>query len=133
MRRPRRALAAAIASCAGIAATLGSVGGASADEPPAPRLMVTAHEWDLTLSRATIRPGRAIVQLVNKGEDDHDLKIRLIPHRPVRTRVVATPVTRPGGISEVRPRLLRGRRYRLWCSLPGHKALGMRATLQVRR
>jgi uncharacterized cupredoxin-like copper-binding protein len=29
-------------------------------------------------------------------------------------------------------RLSRGR-YRLWCSLPGHRELGMRATLRVSR
>jgi len=42
------------------------------------------------------------------------------------------PETQPGDLSELTRRLKAGRRYKLFCSLPGHKALGMRATLRVK-
>ena len=47
-------------------------------------------------------------------------------------RTFAIPETRSDGLAELEVRLPAGR-YRLWCSLPGHRALGMRATLRVRR
>ncbi len=101
------------------------------------RLLVTAGEWHLTLSRQTILPGTAVIQLLNGGEDAHDLKLRRLPPRiapaaprpPQRT--VSVPETPSGEISEIETRLPRGR-FRLWCSLPGHRQAGMRADLTVR-
>jgi hypothetical protein len=93
------------------------------------RLLVTAEEWRLRLSRPRLRPGAAIVQLYNRGEDPHDLAIR----RLGRTRVLAAPETEPGELSELRTTLRRGASYELWCSLPGHRASGMEAELRVRR
>ena len=96
--------------------------------PPAPsRLQVSAREFGYTLSRLQVRPGAALIQLVNFGEDDHDLRLRRIGG----TRTFVLGETHPGARSELELRLRRGR-YRLWCSLPGHRALGMRATLRVR-
>jgi hypothetical protein len=92
------------------------------------RLLVGASEFRLTLSRGTIRPGVAIVQLENRGEDDHDLRLRRISRRPRPTARWHS--TRPGGLSELKLSLSRGR-YRLWCSLPEHRRLGMRAVLRV--
>jgi hypothetical protein len=46
------------------------------------RLMVSASEWDLMLSRGRLGPGPAIVQLPNRGEDDHDLRLKRISRRP---------------------------------------------------
>ena len=37
------------------------------------RLLVTGREYSLTLSRARIAPGDAIVQFLKSGEDAHDL------------------------------------------------------------
>jgi hypothetical protein len=103
--------------------------GHAASDPPA-RLLVAATEFRLTLSRGTIRPGVAIVQLENRGEDDHDLRLRRIsrPDRPT----ARWSLTRPGRLSQLDLRLSQGR-YRLWCSLPGHRGLGMRAVLRVSR
>jgi hypothetical protein len=100
-------------------------------EAPA-RLMVEAHEFDLILSRTTLRHGDAIVQLVNRGEDGHDLHLVRLGHGgraagPAR----GTSETRPGAVSSWRGRLTRGR-WRLFCSLPGHERAGMRAVLRVR-
>jgi hypothetical protein len=100
--------------------------GAPAEPPPA-RLLVEAREFNLTLSRARIRRGPAIVQLANRGEDPHDLRLRRIGGRGGG----AIDDVAPGEVGEWSGRLRRGR-YRLVCTLEGHRALGMRATLRVR-
>ena len=44
---------------------------------PAPaRVQVGADEFSYSLSRLSIKAGPAIVQLVNYGEDEHDLRMR---------------------------------------------------------
>jgi uncharacterized cupredoxin-like copper-binding protein len=68
------------------------------------------------------------VQLQNKGEDVHDLRVRRIGG----TRTYAFPLTSPGGRETLTLRLLPGR-YRLWCSVADHAQLGMQAVLRVRR
>jgi hypothetical protein len=92
------------------------------------RLLVEAREFNLTLSRAKIKRGPAIVQMVNRGEDPHDLAFQRIGGGRRR----AIPKTLPGDLGEWEGRLRKGR-YRLFCTLEGHRALGMRATLRVRR
>jgi plastocyanin len=95
---------------------------------PAPsRLLVEAREFRFTLSRTTVKPGKAIVQLAIRGEDPHDLKVRRIGSASVSS----VPETLPGGVAEWRGTLKRGR-YELYCSLPGHKKAGMRALLTVK-
>ena len=135
--RAAGAVAACLLACAPTA--LGQsdarVGTTSSAAPS--RLLVTASEWRLTLSRAAVRPGAAVVQLQNLGEDAHDLRARRIQRSRVAggstpAPAMASPETPSGGLSEVEISLRPGR-YRLWCSLPGHRQAGMQATLQVRR
>jgi uncharacterized cupredoxin-like copper-binding protein len=45
---------------------------------------------------------------------------------------MSVPEIPAGGLAEAKVSLRTGR-YRLWCSLPGHRTLGMRAKLRVRR
>jgi hypothetical protein len=92
------------------------------------RLGVSATEYHLVLSRGSVKTGRVIVQLQNKGEDVHDLRVRRIGG----TRTYAFPLTSPGGRATLTLRLLPGR-YRLWCSVADHAQLGMQAVLRVRR
>ena len=92
------------------------------------RLQVSADEFTLALSRPSIRSGDAVVELVNYGEDDHDLALRRAA-RGARTFRVRT--VHPGATGELDTRLPAGR-YRLWCTLSGHRARGMSATLVVR-
>jgi hypothetical protein len=92
------------------------------------RLLVSAKEFRLTLSRASIKAGPAVVQLVNDGEDDHNLRLR----RLAGTRVYRIPTVAPGDVGELRAKLLPGT-YKVWCSLADHAALGMRTKLVVRR
>lgn len=92
------------------------------------RVQVGADEFRYTLSRQTIAAGPAIVQLVNYGEDEHDLRLR----RAGGTRTYAIGKIRPGALGELETRFLPGR-FTLWCSLAGHRQRGMTATLTVRR
>lgn len=99
----------------------------AASAPPG-RVQVTAREFGLSLSRLTLRPGPAIVELVNNGEDDHDLRLQRIGGGPE----LSVPVTSAGDHSDLAATLASGR-YRVWCSIADHAARGMRATLLVRR
>jgi len=67
------------------------------------------------------------VELANFGEDPHDLRLQ----RVGGTKVYGTPILQPGAVYDLSLRLLAGR-YRLWCSLGNHRALGMTATLVVK-
>lgn len=115
-------------ACFCLLALAAAVGEPARGADAQPRLLVTADEWSLGLSRGVIDPGRAIVQLYNRGEDAHDLRMR----RAGRSRVTIGPETAPGDVSEFTVGLRSGARYKLWCSLAGHKELGMRAKLRVR-
>ena len=100
---------------------------AAAKAPPA-RLLVTAKEFSLSLSRTSIKSGPAIIQLQNLGEDAHDLTLKRIGG----TRVYRIKTVQPGDVGELDTRLAAGR-YKLWCSLANHAALGMRTTLVVKK
>jgi hypothetical protein len=111
-----------------LAALLLAVLPASAPAAPAPsRLLVESREFNLVLSRGSVGAGGAIVQLVNRGEDPHDLRMKRVGGRGSG----AIAETLPGEVGEWEGRLRRGR-YRLWCTLEGHRAMGMRAVLRVR-
>lgn len=89
------------------------------------RLQVTAREFTLTLSRPEIVAGPALMELVNRGEDPHDLRVR-----QGATALGALPETASGERGTLAVELAPGS-YTLFCSLPGHEALGMTAALQV--
>jgi plastocyanin len=95
---------------------------------PVARLQVVAREFRFTLSRTSVRAGPAIVELVNFGEDPHDLRL----HRIGGTRTFSTGTVGPGRHVAIRIRLVPGR-YVLWCSIADHRRLGMQARLRVRR
>ena len=121
---------AAAAACGGLVVAAGLlVAPAPAARAPS-RLLVAGDEWHLQLSRAKIARGNALIQFVNRGEDDHDLRLQRISSSATANPVARWRVTVPGDVSSLSLRLRTGR-YRLWCSLPGHRGLGMRATLRV--
>jgi hypothetical protein len=127
----RRALA---ALTAGLVATLAQPGSAAAPAQgsranPA-RLLVSGQEYSLLLSRRAVKSGPAVIQFLNRGQDPHDLRLRRIGR--TTGYAASAPEIRPGKLVELDARLRPGR-YRLWCSLPGHRKLGMRAVLSVKR
>ncbi len=83
------------------------------------RLQVTSREFGLVVSRLRLPAGPSIVQFVNRGEDDHDLKFRRIGG----THTWRITITRPGEYTNLRVRFYRGT-YRFWCSLRGHREAG---------
>jgi hypothetical protein len=99
----------------------------AAPAAPGPaRLQVTALEWEYRLSRARIVAGPALVELVNMGEDEHDLRLR----RVGGTRTYGLGKVPPGERALLSARLAPGT-FRLWCSLPRHAERGMKAQLRV--
>jgi hypothetical protein len=93
------------------------------------RLLVEATEFRFTLSRTTVKPGKAIVQLAIRGEDPHDLKLRKLGK--ARAQIASVPETLPGGVAEWRGTLSKGK-WELYCSIQGHKQAGMRTVLNVK-
>jgi hypothetical protein len=107
------------------------VAAATPNAAPA-RMLVTADEWMLLTSRQRIAAGKVEVQLYNRGEDAHDLAARRVARDGERVgRTFRVRETRPGDLGEATWRLNSGK-YSLWCTLPGHRAAGMRATLRAR-
>ena len=98
---------------------------ASATVAPA-RVQVSAKEFFFALSRHTVVAGPAIVELVNFGEDPHDLRMQRIGGG----RLWKTTLVYPGAYYDLEATLVPGR-YRLWCSVANHRRLGMQAVLTV--
>ena len=92
------------------------------------RVQVSATEYNFGLSRDSIKAGRALIELANFGEDPHDLRLRRVGGR----KIWGTRVVLPEGTATLAAKLPLGR-YKLWCSLGDHRALGMEATLLVRK
>ena len=115
-----------LGACAGLALVAAPLALARRRRPA--RVQASADEFSLALSRQSIRSGSAIVELVNYGEDDHDLALRRIAPG---ARTYRIGVVHPGGTGTL-SRSLRPGRYRLWCTLADHRARGMVATLFVR-
>ena len=97
-------------------------------QPTPARLGVSAKEFHLVLSRPSVKAGRVEIELQNTGEDPHDLRMRRVGGHHTFT----IPVTKPGGRKTLAIHVKAGR-YRLWCSLADHRALGMQTVLRVRR
>jgi hypothetical protein len=130
----RRALGlAAPAACLVLAALAASDAGASrGGHQPAPaRILVYAQEWSLWPSRSSLPGGKVIVQLWNRGEDAHDLRVRRLRHGHMTGRAQRVRITQSGALHEATWKLGRGT-YELYCSLPGHLHRGMHVKLVVR-
>jgi plastocyanin len=90
-------------------------------------VQITAREYSFTLSRPEVPAGKVIVEFVNRGQDEHDLHA-IGP--PEGVSVGALPNILPGAHPQLSLNLRPGS-YILFCSLPGHEAKGMKATLVV--
>lgn|GEM_PF-2199048 len=97
-----------------------------APNPPG-HVQVSAKEFSLTLSRPSTQAGATVVELVNAGQDEHDLHIRPAGGGP---DVGAVGIVLPGHHSDVEFHLAPGS-YTFYCALPAHEELGMKATFTV--
>ena len=98
-----------------------------AAHPPA-RVQVVAQEFRYSLSRTSVKAGHVIVELVNRGQDTHDLDLR----RVGGTHIFRFPSVQPGQVVD-RELKLRPGRYALWCAVADHRERGMHAVLRVVR
>ncbi|MGA7704592.1 MAG: plastocyanin/azurin family copper-binding protein [Solirubrobacteraceae bacterium] len=99
--------------------------------PPAPaHVEVTAEDKEgfrFVLSRSSVPAGKTILEFVNHGQDEHNLNaaegsegevVGSLPNTSANDHLSLTVNLKPGS-------------YTLFCSLPGHAAKGMKATLTV--
>jgi uncharacterized cupredoxin-like copper-binding protein len=121
VRRFALLLAAAIAGLAALPASAGT--------DRLSFVQVVEKEFTLTLSRPSVRAGSVSLELVNFGMDNHDLVVKGVKagSKPVKFKLLD-----PRGRAERTLKLTPGR-YALWCSVSGHKAKGMHATLLVKK
>jgi len=127
----RRALVVVALVCAAVAGAAPALGARTTRKAPA-HLLVYAQEWSLWPSRTSLPAGAVSVQLWNRGEDAHDLRIRRWRGgRMVGAIDGAVKVTLSGGLSQASWKLRPGR-YMLYCSMPGHYMKGMHTLITVR-
>ena len=86
---------------------------------------VNETEYRISLGRSTVPHGRITFYIANFGQDDHNLKVarHQIGHG-FSGRIPA------GGRAQFTVKLSPGR-YNLFCTIPGHRAMGMLARLTV--
>jgi hypothetical protein len=90
-------IAVLMAAALSIAAPAATAGARSA---PATNLLVYAQEWSMYGSRTTVPAGRIDVQLWNRGQDAHDVRVRRVRDGRMTGHVLAgLPVTESGAIS----------------------------------
>jgi hypothetical protein len=114
-------------------ATPGTYGTARHRRPPPPHPRPTvalgAHEseYHIRLTRQSVPAGRVVLEMANLGQDPHDLNL---VHVGGSGLGYAFGQIGPG-THRTRTVALSAGTWRLWCSLPGHEAKGMHATLRV--
>lgn len=92
-------------------------------------MLLYAREYHLNPSRRVVPVGRVVIQVVNIGEDPHDVALR----DPQGREISATPIIRSRKRFEWKMRLSRVGRYTLWCRVPGHLDHGMSTTFVVKK
>ena len=88
------------------------------------RLAISETEFKIQLPATKMAPATVDVQVTNKGKTIHNLVIK----GPGVSK--STKDLNPGGQDSFQVQLKAGT-YELYCSIPGHKELGMDAKLQV--
>jgi uncharacterized cupredoxin-like copper-binding protein len=137
LRRAR--LSIVVGTVAAVCAALGIGAGTSAAKLPpdggatrAPaRLLVYAQEWSMWPSRPSVKAGTVIVQLWNRGQDAHDLRVRRLSHGAMVARAQTAATAQSGKLSQATWHLSPGT-YELYCSMPGHLKKGMHTRITVR-
>jgi uncharacterized cupredoxin-like copper-binding protein len=136
---PRRArLPIAVGTVAAACAAVGIGAGTSAAKLPSDggtarvpaRLLVYAQEWSMWPSRPSLKAGTVIVQLWNRGQDAHDVRVRRLSHGAMVGRTQGDAITQSGKLSQATWHLSPGT-YELYCSMPGHLKKGMHTRITV--
>ena len=108
--------------------TVGNVGGGSSTTGPVgggTMVDVTLQNYKITISKMHLTPGKYTFHVTNKGPSSHNLTISgpglSTPH---------TPTFAPGSPQNLTVTLKNGS-YDFYCSVPGHKQLGMNVEMMV--
>ena len=94
--------------------------------PSVPHVQVIAVEYGLTLSRSSVPAGKVVLELVNRGQDEHNLNAA-----PLEGPLTASIANTASGAVVDETLEMRPGSYTLFCSLPDHEQKGMKATLVV--
>jgi uncharacterized cupredoxin-like copper-binding protein len=92
--------------------------------PAGPTVPVSETEFKITLPTAKVAAGKVTFAVKNDGKIAHDL---VVSGKGV-TGAAKTPLLSPGQSAKLTVTLAAGS-YTLYCSVPGHRAAGMVATL----
>lgn len=103
-----------------------TAGSSTSAETSAPRsVTATETEFAIRLSKNSLSPGTYTFMVENQGSVSHNLVIE----GPGLT-ATSSPTLEGGQSGEVTVTLQKGS-YELWCSVDGHRALGMSLTISV--
>jgi hypothetical protein len=94
---------------------------------PLARMQAVTREFSITLSRKTVPAGQVSIELANFGQDPHDLRVERVDHPDTG---FAFTLAKPGSVASKKLSLAPGE-WKLYCTLEGHAAAGMRAYLTV--
>jgi uncharacterized cupredoxin-like copper-binding protein len=89
-------------------------------------LAATETEFKIALASSQVPPGKLVIGVKNAGKIQHDLVVSGSGVPPS----AKTPLINPGASAKLSVTLAPGK-YTLYCSVPGHRAAGMVATLNV--
>ncbi len=117
----------AVAAVAALALAGAALAGVAAHTSAAKAARVTVIEksYSLTLKH-TLAPGLTTFVVANHAAIGHSLEISGPGLKPKRVIGLITP-----GHTRLLTVMLKAGTYRIWCPVPGHAALGMKATLNV--
>jgi plastocyanin len=88
-------------------------------------VQVSEKEFKITLPSTTLKPGNYTFDLTNDGKIQHDLAIM-----GPGVNNAKTPLINGGGHATLKVKLAKGQ-YDFYCSVPGHKQLGMDVKVKV--
>lgn len=88
-------------------------------------LTVVENEYSITPSKTSLPPGTYTFQISNEGKFAHNLNVS-----GPAVSAAAAPEIAPGQSGQLTVTLMKGS-YELWCSIDGHKDLGMDIHLAV--
>lgn len=125
MRR-RGQRVALVAAAAAVALALAGAAVAALHGHAGTTVKVTEREYHITLSKASLAAGTVTFAIHNAGKLAHGLALAGAGLKTVKIAHIAPGATRTLTVK------VAGGTLSLWCPVPGHAALGMKASLAVK-
>jgi uncharacterized cupredoxin-like copper-binding protein len=115
------------------ASAIAVLGTASSVAAAPTKVRVVATEYRFAPAPKTVKPGATVIQLVNQGDEFHDIRLRKLnaAGRPTGPAVMVGPV-RPGKTAQKTVTLKAGK-YSLVCTIGDHAEKGMVSRITVRK